>query len=152
MYIVPEKRLIKYDANPDVLNISKAVTVESGNLTLTTGSLVQTVPNAVIADPGNGGTITPASGAVKNICTITTAGAETRVLGTPQFIGQELAIEFGTDGGNFTIDNTAGFNDDGTASNLATFDDAGDCLMLIAVDTTDGDDWRLVAKKGVAIA
>lgn len=42
MRIEPEKRVIKYDKEPDVLKISKAVTVESGNVTLTTGDLVLT--------------------------------------------------------------------------------------------------------------
>lgn len=40
MRIEPEKRLVKMDRNPDVLNISKATTVESGNLTVTSGDLV----------------------------------------------------------------------------------------------------------------
>jgi hypothetical protein len=89
---------------------------------------------------------------VKNVCTITTATGETRVLGVPEFIGQELAIEFGTDGGDFTVANASGFNDDTTASDLATFDDAGDCLVLIATDTAAGTDWRMLAKKGVTLA
>lgn len=41
MRIEPEKRLIKHDKNPDVLKISKGVTIESGGLTLgTSGSAV----------------------------------------------------------------------------------------------------------------
>jgi hypothetical protein len=42
MRIEPEKRHIKYDRDPDVLKISKAVTVESGDVTLTTGDIVLT--------------------------------------------------------------------------------------------------------------
>ena len=51
MRIEPEKRLIKYDIDPDVLKISKAVTVESGNVTLTTGDVVLTAGD--ITQTGN---------------------------------------------------------------------------------------------------
>lgn len=167
MRIEPEKSgLITNLVDQNVLNISRATTVEAGGLTITAGgltvtagdvtvtagSIVQTVPQAVIADPGDGVAITAASGAVKNQCSVVTAGAETRLLGTPEFVGQELSVIFLTDGGDLTIDNTAGFNDDTTSSNLATFNTAGECLHLIAVGVVDGDDWRHVGKKGVVLS
>lgn len=114
--------------------------------------IVATAPNAIITDPGDGNAITAVAGAPRNICTITTAGAETRILATPDHIGQILTVEFGTDGGDFTIANAAGFNDDTTSSDLATFDDAGDCLVLVAVDTATLADWRAAGKKGVTLA
>ena len=48
MRIEPEKRVIKYDKEPDVLKISKATTIESGALTLTSGALAMTSGNLTL--------------------------------------------------------------------------------------------------------
>jgi adhesin HecA-like repeat protein len=165
MRIEPEKRLIKYDENPDVLKISKATTIESGGLTvtaggatitagdvtITAGSLVQTVPNAAFTDPGDAGVITLTSGAVHNIVVVTTAGSETRVMGIPQFIGQECAIHHGTDGGAFTMTNASGWKGGTTSDDVATFTEVED-VMIVKACGLDAVDWRWIADVGVAIA
>lgn len=257
MRIEPEKRLIKYDKNPDVLNISKAVTIESGNLTLTSGSvaqtsgdltltagdltltlgdlnmtagdfvntlgdltitagnilntlgnltltagdfvitlgdatltagdllltlgdftmtsgnalltsgtltltsgnviitagsLVQTVPAELFADPGDAGTVTLTSGAVHNQVNVTTAGAsETRVMGVPQFIGQECIIRHAVDGGDFDMTNASGWNGGTTSDDVASFAEAED-VMVLKAGGLDAVDWREIANVGVAIA
>jgi hypothetical protein len=127
-----------------------ALNVTAGNLTVT-GTVVQTIPYAAVTDPGDGNTITPPAN--RNFkCAVTTAGAETRVLGTPDHIGQIGIIEFATDGGDFTMTNAAGWKGGAASDDVATFADAGDNMTVIAVDTAGVTDWRHIADKGVAFA
>ena len=128
-------RIVEQTSDPDALT----VTGRDG----TNGGV------SVVTDPGDAGTITPPAGALVFRCSITTAGAETRVLGAPDFIGQRAIITFGTDGGNFTMTNTAGWLDGGAADDVATFDDAGDSMIAEAHGTA-ATDWRVTSEKGVA--
>lgn len=164
MRIEPEKRLIKHDKDPDVLKISKATTIEAGGLTVSaggaaitgnttvTGTLIASSPVSTFADPGNGGTITPVANALITRCDVTTAGAgETRVLGTPSFVGQFLVVEHTTDGGDFTITIAAGHKNGGASDDVATFAEVNDCEVLVACGSAAAD-WRWVADAGVAFA
>ena len=117
----------------------------------TKGYITVETQYATITDPGDAGTITPVADVPVCFCSIVTAGAETRVLGAPDHIGQRVIINFGTDGGNFTMTNTAGWLDGGTSDDVATFDDAGDS-MIVEAHGTAATDWRVTSEKGVAFA
>lgn len=106
---------------------------------------------ATVADPGNGNTIVPPVGQDFQ-CSIVTVAGETRVLGTPDHIGQRAYIIFLTDGGDFTMTNASGWKDGGASDDLATFDDAGDVMECVALATGAVTDWRVSNDKGVAFA
>lgn len=102
-----------------------------------------------VADPGDGETITPPTDGSDFTCDITTAGAETRVMGTPTRIGQKAYITLETDGGDLVMSNAGGWQDG--AENTATFDTAGEAMALEATGTAAATDWRITSKKGVAL-
>lgn len=142
--------LIDYTGPKGTLNLKGDAIAITGAVAVT--GTIATSALATVADPGDGQTITPPANGADFSCTITTGGAETRVLGTPARLGQRAVIVFGTDGGNFTMDNASGWLDGGTADNLATFDDAGDAMIAEAVGTGAVTDWRVTAEKGVAFS
>jgi len=154
MRINVSKRHIQYRGKSDI-TIDKAVNV-TGVTTLTgdlvvTGTVTQTVPFTVIADPGDTNTIAPP--ATSNFsCAVTTAGSETRVLGTPAYLGQIGIIDHVVDGGVFTMTNADGWQGGTTSDDVATFTEVEDNMVVIAVGTTDGTDWRHIADKGVVLA
>lgn len=104
-----------------------------------------------VADPGDAGTIAPPANGANFSVSIVTAGAETRVMGTPTRLGQRAVIVFGTDGGNFTMANASGWKGF-VDSTTVTFDDAGDAVILEATGTGAATDWRVVAAKGVELS
>ena len=97
----------------------------------------------VIADPGDGNAIPVVkSGTVS----IVTTGAETRTLADPSFVGQELAISMKTDGGNCVITAASPVN---AAGNTAiTLNDAGDSVLLHAVEDGADIEWRVASVQG----
>jgi len=105
----------------------------------------------VVADPGDAATITPPAGALIFSCAVTTAGAETRVLGAPNFAGQRAIITLAVDGGDLTMTNASGWLDGGVSDDVVTFGDAGDSMICEAHGTA-ATDWRVTSEKGVAFA
>lgn len=108
----------------------------------------------IVSDPGNAGTITPPAGADFR-CNCVTGGVESRVLGTPKFIGQLgfILLASGSTGPITTIANNDGFYDDGVASNNASLSTAGtSAIMIQAVGTTNGDDWRIISKNDAVVS
>lgn len=105
----------------------------------------------VLADPGDGNTITPATSGTE-ICTIDVGtAAETRVMGTPDHVGQRLVLVGGTfGGGSLTITMAAGWKDGGAADDVATIT-AGDVMIAEACGAADTD-WRCAVSNGVAFA
>lgn len=101
-----------------------------------------------VADPGDGNTITPPTNGGNFKCEITTAGAETRVLGTPARLGQRAIVVFDTDGGDFTMSNAVGWLGK-VSSVLATFSAEGNAVLFEAVGTSAATEWRAVAAAGV---
>lgn len=94
-----------------------------------------------IADPGASGAIpTRFSGT----CPLVTAGAETRTLAAPKFLGQEICLVLDTDGGDCVVTVAAAFN----ASNntILTFDDAKDIAVLKAITVGGTLRWWEVMK------
>lgn len=97
-----------------------------------------------ILDPGNGGTIPPK---FSGSCPLVSAGAETRVLGAPKFLGQRMNLHMKTDGGDIVLTCATGVNQ--TGNNTLTFNDAGDVVTLEAIYVATALRWRIVVNDGV---
>lgn len=107
---------------------------------------------ATVADPGTGNTIVPPVGQDFQ-CLVTTVGAsETRVLGTPDHLGQMATIVHSADGGDFAMTNASGWKGGGASDDVATFSEVEDTMVVIAVGTAAVTDWRFVADKAVVFA
>lgn len=107
---------------------------------------------AVLADPGDAGTIAPPESGADFRVDVTTVGAgETRVLGIPTRVGQTATIRHAVAGGTFTMLNASGWQGDGVTSDIATFGEVEDTLIAIAVGTGAVTDWRYVSDKGVVL-
>lgn len=100
-----------------------------------------------IADPGDAGAIpVNRSGYVP----LVSAGAETRTLADPTFIGQQLLLSFKADGGDIVITAASPVNQ--TGNTVLTFADIGDMLQLIGCADGADIEWRVVANDGVALS
>lgn len=101
-----------------------------------------------IIDPGDAGDVqidrSPAS------LIITTQGAETRTIPSPQNVGQRLTICLSVDGGDLVVDTENPINVAG--NDTMTFDTAGDTIVLEAVMIGPTYNWRVVANDGVALS
>lgn len=103
-------------------------------------------PLTAIADPGNAGAI-PVT--VSGYVPIVTAGAETRTLAAPSFIGQELLIYAKTAVGNGVVTCATTVNE--TGNNTITFANAGEAVRLIAVEDGANLRWRCATADGAAL-
>lgn len=99
-------------------------------------------------DPGNGNDINVDR--CPCVISIETAAAETRTLPNPPRAGVSLNLVFLTDGGDCVI--TAASDVDQSGNNVITLNDAGDTVALLAVRTTAGFSWRLIANVGATLA
>lgn len=102
--------------------------------------------SAVIADPGNAGAI-PVTGS--GHVPIVTAGAETRTLAAPSFTGQLLSISMKTDAGDCVITCATGINQ--TGNTTITLNDAGDAILLEAIEVGANKRWRVVRNDGCTL-
>ena len=99
-------------------------------------------------DPGNGVAFQlPAHHHA--ICAMTSTGAETRTLGSPQFAGQQVTLSFDVDGGDIVLTAAATVNQAG--NNTLTFADVGDEVTLRGVVKAGALLWRAVSNDGVAL-
>lgn len=112
-----------------------------------TGPQVAAAAALAVADPGASGAIAVTKGGV---CRLVTAGAETRTLAIPTFLGQELTLQMKTDGGDCVVTSAQAVNQ--TGNNTLTFNDAGDMIKLIAIDVGGALRWRVVANDGVGLS
>lgn len=104
---------------------------------------------ALIADPGDAGAIpVTRSGNVA----ITTGGVgETRTLAIPGAAGITLNISIDVDGGgDVAVTVASAMNQAGNT--IATFADAGDVLVLVAVQVAGALVWRVVANDGATLS
>lgn len=102
---------------------------------------------ASIADPGNAGAIVvTASGH----CDIVTAGAETRTIAAPSFVGQELLLSMKTDGGDCVITVATTVNQ--TGNNTITLNDAGDAVLLVAKASGANKRWSVAFNDGASLS
>lgn len=101
----------------------------------------------IIADPGNAGAIpVKNSGSVQ----LVTAGAETRTLAVPTYVGQQMAISMKTDGGDAVVTVAAAIN--ATGNNTVTFNDAGDTIVLLGIENGANKRWKIIANDGAALS
>ena len=112
------------------------------------GKKIQATATAwTIADPGNAGAIpVTASG----VCALTSAGAETRSLAIPTFMGQRLSLICDTYVGNIVV--TAASAVDSAAHTVMTFGAAGRVVTLVGVTVGGSRKWRLVGADGVVLS
>lgn len=114
------------------------------------GALQEIYPKApvAIADPGDGGAIpVTKSGSVA----ITTTGVDdTRTLAIPGLAGITLAISLDVDAGDAVITVAAAINT--TGNNTITMEDAGDIIVLTAVQVASALVWRVVANDTCALS
>jgi len=125
----------------DAGGFTTQTTVEAG--------LQEIYPKApvAIADPGASGAIpVTRSGTVA----LTTADAETRTLAIPGLAGITMAISLDVDGGDCVITAAAAINQ--TGNNTITLADAGDTIVLAAVQVAGGLVWRTVVNDGCALS
>jgi len=101
-----------------------------------------------VYDPGDAGTI-PTNQAF--YCLLITAGAETRTLPDPTWIGQEFVLSFFYDGGDCTITASSPINQAG--NNTMLFEDVGAYLRLCGhYNPTDGWEWRVIVNEDVTLS
>ncbi len=100
-----------------------------------------TAVNAILVDPGNGGTI---SGFVSGSLSMDSTGVETRTLVRPDHLGQTLDLSFGLDGGNITVSlSPSGATDEGDL----IFANSGDLAHLVGVvNAADDLRWNVVIR------
>ena len=111
-----------------------------------TDSLNAGLANA-IADPGDAGAIAVTR---SGTCPLVTAGAETRTLAIPTFAGQQISLGFKTDVGDCVVTAASGVNV--TGNNTLTFDNAGEHILLAAIEVGAALAWRVVANDGVGLS
>ncbi|HYE91767.1 MAG TPA: hypothetical protein VEA38_12135 [Terriglobales bacterium] len=100
-----------------------------------------------ITDPGNAGAIPVTH---SGVCSLTSAGAETRTLAAPTFDGQIITLACDVDGGDNVVTAAAAFNQAG--NNTITFNDAGDCVTLIARRQAGALKWSLLVNDGASLS
>ncbi len=131
-----------------IMLATAAATDETGTILLfaapaITATILESL-SAAIADPGDGGAIPVAtSGNVQ----IVTAGAETRTLAIPTFVGQILLLQMKTDGGDAVITVASAIDEAGHLT--ITLDDVGDYVLLVGVQAGAAKAWRVAASMGV---
>ena len=100
-----------------------------------------------IADPGASGAIpVTRSGTVA----ITTAAAETRTIAIPGVAGITIAISMDVDVGDCVITAASAINQ--TGNNTITLNDAGDTIVLTAVQKAAALVWRVVVNDGCTLS
>lgn len=100
-----------------------------------------------IADPGASGAIPVLS---NGVCNLTSAGAETRTLAIPTFVGQLLTLCMDTDGGDITVTVASAANQAG--NNTIVFNDAGDTVTLIGRTVGGTRRWQIVQNDGATLS
>lgn len=100
-----------------------------------------------LTDPGDGGAIdVDKSGYVP----LVTAGAETRTLAAPTFIGQMLILTLKTDGGNCVVTVATTVNQ--TGNNTVTFADVADTIVLLGVENGSNLRWKVWSNADAALS
>jgi hypothetical protein len=100
-----------------------------------------------ITDPGNAGAIAVTA---NGVCDITTAGAETRTLAIPTFVGQRILLCLDTDGGDCVVTVASSFNQAGNT--IITFNDAGDSVELVGRTVGGTRKWQLAFNDGATLS
>ena len=141
-------------ADGSAAHAASAISIaDAGTFTAQTeveAALQEIYPKApvAIADPGDGGAIpVTRSGSVA----ITTTGVDdTRTLAIPALAGITIAISLDVDAGDAVITVAAAINQ--TGNNTITMEDAGDDIVLIAVQVAGALVWRMVVNDGCTLS
>jgi hypothetical protein len=137
---------------PDPSGINDGVIVmdtDLGALKVTSAGawvLVSTAPSLVVADPGDAGAIDVTK---SGVCDLVSEAAETRTLADPTFVGQQLLVNFDTDGGDVVL--TAASVFDGT-NNTITLSAAGQAIKFEARTVASALQWLMVGNYGTALS
>ena len=110
----------------------------------------QLLSDHTLIDAGNGKTISVDRSPA--FLDVTTAGAETRVLGAAPRAGLLLTVALNVDGGNLVVTQagSGAFNQAGNTT--LTLADAGDVVQLVSVKIGSSILWRIVGNDGVALS
>ncbi len=101
----------------------------------------------VTADPGDAGAINVR---VSSFVPIVTAGAETRTLAVPKFVGQRLSLFMDTDGGDCVITVAQAIN--ATGNNTITMNDARDAIHLVGITVGGALRWEVQTNSGCSLS
>jgi hypothetical protein len=103
-----------------------------------------------IIDPGTGGKIVPDRD--PSFLDLQTAAAETRVLGTPTRVGQELTIAMSVDVGACTITQAGSATLNEAGNTTLTFDDPGERATLVSILVGTTLVWRIKSTDGASLS
>ena len=105
-----------------------------------------------LLDPGDAGTIELDRS--MGVCSVVTAGSETRKIGSPQRTGVIITVCLKTDGGDLAITGQGGeiLNSGSGTEATATMADAGDTLTLISVSKGANIVWAVLANHGATLS
>ena len=81
---------------------------------------------------------------------MTSAGAETRTIAIPTFIGQEIALIDDTHVGNIVVTAAAAINQAGNT--IMTFGAVKDMIVLTAMTVAGALVWRVTANDGCSLS
>ena len=113
-------------------------------------ALAEIYPNiggVQIADPGNSTKAIPVTRS--GVCAITTAGAETRTLAIPSFVGQRITLCLNVDGGDCVITVASAINQAGYTT--ITLNDIGDTVDLVGILRSGVRAWRVLVNDGATL-
>lgn len=111
------------------------------------GKVIAAAAALAITDPGSSGAIPVTH---SGSCAMTSAGAETRTIAAPTFIGQRIALIDDVHVGNIVVTSATAVNQ--TGNNTLTFGAAADMIVLECMQVAGSRVWRVVANDGVALS
>lgn len=121
-------------------------TVLAGNVSFSAATRA-TAAAFTIADPGNAGAIPVTT---NGVCALTSAGAETRTLAIPTFMGQRLSLVCDTYVGNIVVTSSQAVNQAGNT--VLTFGSVRDYIALEAITVGGALRWAVASNDGVALS
>ncbi len=129
------------------MSLSSGILKGPTGLTTFAGKIAATASAWAITDPGNAGAIPVTS---SGVCAMTSAGAETRTLAIPTFVGQQLTLICDTYVGNIVVTSAQAINQAGNTT--MTFGAAADYIKLEAATVGGALRWRVAANDGTALS
>lgn len=129
------------------MSLSSGILKGPTGLTTFAGKIAATASAWAITDPGNAGAIPVTS---SGVCAMTSAGAETRTLAIPTFVGQQLTLICDTYVGNIVVTSAQAINQAGNTT--MTFGAAADYIKLEAATVGGALRWRVAANDGTTLS
>jgi hypothetical protein len=110
----------------------------------------QLLADRLLVDPGNGRTVLPDRSPA--ILSVSEAGATSRVLGTPERLGQMLIVAGNVIGGNLTITQTGSVAINSSGNTTATIAAAGRSITFVAIAVANVLRWRVFSNDGATLS